>query len=44
MATVTLDSEGFPVCSCGALLVDDGHGPLYDAATDDGTPHVCPPS
>lgn len=29
--------------ACGTLLVDDDRSPFYDAASDDGTPHACPP-
>jgi hypothetical protein len=28
--------------ACNTQLTDDGRGPLYDTATDDGTSHVCP--
>lgn len=44
-ATIVSDAEGIvSVCcvTCGTALVDDDRSPFYDAATDDGTPHVCP--
>jgi hypothetical protein len=28
---------------CGAPVVDDDRSPFYEVATDDGTPHQCPP-
>lgn len=44
-AEIRSDADGIidvRCTACDTLLVDDDRSPFYDAATDDGTPHVCP--